>query len=516
MADGGVSGTATSQSTPAPTTEPTRQVTPVQGPGAGGAAGGGASVTPRVISNSVAVRAPGSVAAGGASARPSQLSNAATIRAARSTPAPSVLGPVADPGSIFMADAPMFRPTFEIVPGGLGAGAPRTQQKVFRGDTLIFKADLPSAVPANVWMEGQVVGDTPATSSIDGNLATWRVVVGKMGVPAGIGEPASLVDAKPMLQLAPPLIDAGRQFTRSYEFRVVADLSWLSGQATTAGAKLNSAFLTLWRVVDQAYLNYDEAYQLHKAAVENHGRRKQLQNDILLGILLAGVGGAVGGAVAERIKTPAIEYLKDLSAVGSDGKLGGAAIATSIGDISKYLVRLGTVQLPSSTGQHGPDTPSPTSSPGTSKAAGTTPERWKALKEMELKQAAITAVDLGLELKKKMDEAWAQGRTDLMDIDPVQLVQTNVNDMTATIEVSSTKDYAIGLWRTWIRTYGITAIPNWAGGKTRTDELRGFFAFSDSKLYDDIHEQVGDALDDEVGRLRQETAPDPLTELPGS
>jgi hypothetical protein len=431
----------------------------------------------------------------------------------RAPPSGPAAGPMATAPMFGTAETVRFRPEFEIVPGGLGANASRTQQKVFRGDTLIFRADVTNVPSARCTMTGKVVGESPATCSIAGGVATWRVVVGNMGVPGPVGQPASLIDATPTLALAPPMLEAGKEFARTYQFRVVADLSWLSGQCSTAGARLSSAFMGLASVAKQAYLNYEEAYQLHKTAVDNHGKRKQLEQDILLGILLAGVGGSIGGAVAERVKSPATEYLKAASAVGSDGKLGGAAIATSLGDISKYIVRLGGVHAPGSTGQHGPDTPSPTASAGTSKAAGTSPERWLALKEKELLDAAKTGVDSCNDLKKKMDEAWAEGRTDLMDVDPVQLVQKNVEDMTAAITISTPKDYAIGLWRTWIHAYGITAVPNFAGGRTRTDELAGHTAFTDSKLYDDIHKQIGDALDGEISQLRQELAPD-LTELP--
>ena len=144
------------------------------------------------------------------------------------------------------------------------------------------------------------------------------------------------------------------------------------------------------------------------------------------------------------------------------------------------------------------------------------PERWKALKEKECNDAAKDGLDICNDLKVKIDEAWAQGKTELMDLDPVQVVAPTVEALKGGVEVKSPKAYAIELWRTWLRTHGITARENWAGGKTRTDATAGRTAFTDSKLYDDIHDQVGDALDDEVARLRRETAPDPLTEMPGS
>lgn len=441
-------------------------------------------------------------------------------RAAPGRPGPTVSRQVPAPAPTMLSTTPAvtFHPTFEVIPGALGEGVARTQDKVFRGDTLVFRADLSNMPSASASMGGTVVGDTPAQCTVDRDVATFRVVVGSMGVPAGLGEPAALVAAVPQVTLGPPLAAAGQAFSQPFRFRVVADLAWLSDRCDLAGLQLNSAFLGLKGIASQAYLNYKAAYENHKTAVDEHGKRQQLQNDVLLGILLAGIGGSIGGAVAERVKTPATAYLAAASATGSDGKLGGAAIATSLGDISKYIVRLGGVRAPASSGggHQGSDTPSPTASPGTSKGAGMSPERWDAIKSMELGAAAKAGVDLCIELKSKMSSAWAEGRTDLADADPVQMVQQNVADMTAAVQLSDTHAYAVELWRTWIHTYGITAIPNMLGGKTRTDELRGTFAFTDSKLYDDIHAQVGDALDADIARLRSELAPDPLTEMPGS
>jgi hypothetical protein len=416
------------------------------------------------------------------------------------TAPPQNPGPVtAPPPQVGMAETATFEPTFEIIPGGLGAGKERTQQLVFRGDTLVFKAQTQNiGAGANLFMGGSIATDSTGPGTLDGDVATWRVVVGKMGVPGKPGEPAEQLEAKPYIELMPPLLNAGKRFEQSYKFRVVADLAWLSGQCSTAGANLNSAFLGVSSMINQAYLNYDEAYQLHKTAVDNNGKRKQLENDILLGILLAGVGGAIGGKLADVIK-------------GKEG----VAVATATGDIAKYMVRLGTAHAPSTTGQQGTDTPgNPAASPGTAKAAGVTPERWKAVKEKECIDAAKAGVDICNALKGKMDEAWARGDTQLMDIDPVQLVAPTVESLKGGVDVQSPRQYAIELWRTWLRTYGITAKENWAGGKTRTDETAGHTAFTDSKLFDDIHAQVGDALDDEVARLRQETYPDPLTERP--
>jgi hypothetical protein len=81
-------------------------------------------------------------------------------------------------------------------------------------------------------------------------------------------------------------------------------------------------------------------------------------------------------------------------------------------------------------------------------------------------------VDACNDLKAKMDEAWARGQTDLMDFDPVQIVEPTVQELAAGITVNSSQDYAIDLWRTWLQTYGITAKENWTGFKTRTDETR--------------------------------------------
>jgi hypothetical protein len=403
--------------------------------------------------------------------------------------------PDPSPGSTMQAS---FEPTFQIEPGGLGAGRERTQQTVFRGDTLVFTArlqDIPSAV--NQGVDGRVVGSTAPSCQVSGDTATWRVVVGNMGTPGRPGEPAEQVDATPWLELLPPLINAGRRFSHTYRFRVVADYAWLSGQCSTAGANLQSAFLGVSSLIDEAYLNYQAAYEKHRTAVDNHGRRKQLEHDVLVGILLAGIGGAAGGKVADLLKA---------------GQ--GVATATAVGDIVKYSIRLGGMRAPGRTGTQGSDTPNPTGSPGTAQAAGITPERWKALKEREMIDAAKAGVDACNELKQRMDEAWAQGRTELMDLDPVQVVQPTVDDLSADMIVKTEQEYAVELWRTWIDHYGITRRSNWAGGVTYTDELQGHTAFTDSKLFDDIHAQIGNELDSYVGQLRSERAPDPLTERP--
>ncbi len=406
---------------------------------------------------------------------------------------------MANPGPLALSteEAATFEPTFEIIPGGLAPGAERSQSRVYRGDTLVFKAHMENIPSAYLTMGGRVAGESTPKTELAPDSATWRVVVGAMGTPGKLGQPADDVDATPTIQLGPPLAHAGQTFQKTYQFHVLADMAWLSGQCATAGGKLNSAFLGLSSMVDQAYLNYDEAYQRHKAAVDNNGKRKQLESDVLTGILLAGIGGAAGGTVADLLK-------------GDQG----VAIATATGDITKYIIRLGGLHTPGGTGTQGSDTPDPASSAGSSKAAGMSPERWKGMKEKECIDAAKAGQDAANDLKKQIDEAWAQGKTELMDLDPVELVQPTVDSLSKMVEVKSTHDYAVELWRTWIRTYGITAKENWAGGKTRTDELAGHTAFTDSKLYDDIHDQIGNDLDAEIQALRAETAPDPLTELP--
>ena len=424
---------------------------------------------------------------------PVKSGSVARIVVQRQNPPPPAQGQAAQPPTI------VFDPTFEITPGGLAPGKERTQKQFFRGDRLTFKARVTNIVEADTWfgVTGRVASSASApTYTLSGDSVVISTTVGNMGqLKADLGQSPELVDAKPYAKLkAAPFTWIG---DRIFTFKVVGDMAWLSGQCTTAGTNLQSAFMGLSSLVDQAYLNYDEAYQLHKTAVDNNGKRQQLENDLLLGILLAGIGGGVGGKIADILKPEQ-----------------GAAVATAVGDVSKYMVRLVGVRTPGGTGQQGSDTPNPTVSPGTSKAAGVSPERWKAIKEKELKDAAKAGVDICAALKVKLDEAWAQGKTDMMDVDPVQVVEPTVQSLQNKVEVKTTREYSIELWRTWLRTYGITAKENWAGGKTRTDMTTGHTAFTDSKLFDDIHKQVGEALDDEVSRLRQETAPDPLTELP--
>ena len=397
--------------------------------------------------------------------------------AAGPAPGPAVPGPVgAGPG------AAVFRPQFDITPGNLAPGVARTQQLVFRGDTLTFRADGCDSGNQELSMEGRVVGEAGApTTRFEGNVGVFVVVVGNMGVPARPGEAPALVDAVTKVRTPAPATNSGT-VQQVYRFKVVADMQWLSDRATTAGLQGVAAYQGGLASIRTEYLKFKAAYDAHKQALTNRSKREQLTQDIVMGILFAAVGGAAGGATQQLIR-------------GSSSALATIAGATAGGDVVKYTLRLASGHgAPGGAGAGGnapPMEPNPAAGGGRG-AAGVEPEVWMAGRDVVFGEAGRNLTNRVIELKLALSEAWAAGRTERMDQDPIDIVAPHIADLRNLVPSPKTQiQYANDLWATWIRNHGYHIVGRANRAEARAGSAANVYNNTDGKLRDDIIAQCG-------------------------
>lgn len=359
-----------------------------------------------------------------------------------------------------------FQPQFDISPGRVAPGVVRTQQMVFVGDTLTFRASCPGVdhATSQLGVGGRVVGEgaTP-TTSWQGDTAVFQVVVGRMGIPGKPGEAPALVDAQPKIYgvLAAPNQGPTLE-TQTYSFKVVADFDYLSRQASAALGLGVAAYQGGIPPIKMEYVKFKAAYDMHKAALANAAKRQQLRDEIILNIMFAAFGGLAGGAAQQLIRGAA----SDVATIAS---------ATAAGDVAKYIVRLGAsgIGAPGGVGAGSQTSGKPSSAPpasgGGASGAGMNPEVWLAGCEARFSMAASALTTSIAQLQQAMNLAWAAGRTELLDTDPVDLVAPKIAELgTVVPEPQTQQQYATALWREWIANYGYTLTSHIQGKSEHT------------------------------------------------
>lgn len=106
---------------------------------------------------------------------------------------------------------------------------------------------------------------------------------------------------------------------------------WINATATALMAGIMRHYMQAQSKIDRAAQAYDEALAAHKKAVEAVDAKKQLVEDLLVGIFFAGLGGAVGGAVGGGMKSAVEEAFGKAAASG--------AIIDATKDIAKFTTR---------------------------------------------------------------------------------------------------------------------------------------------------------------------------------
>ncbi len=346
----------------------------------------------------------------------------------------------------------IFEPEFKITAGTLARGEPRNQRKVFLGDTLTFRArcenftpDTPKQVHAGV--AGRVA-DVGATPSIrwDGPVLEWTLQVGQMGLAGEVNKPAADVDVHPFVHVLVPVQGDAGKFQHSWRFKVIADLSWMTAQASAASGMGHAAYIELERRLAVAYKPYRAAYLAHHRAIAKRDADLQLKNSVLLSILLAGLGGGLGGAVQQAIRGRG-PMRDDLDTV---------ALATGVGDVIKYVGRLGAGVGGRAQGSpSGDDSAEPAAGRGSEKdGAGADPEDWMSSRRAHVLGLAKEMIDACTALTLAMAKAWKSGQTELLDRDPVEIIKPRVEALNRiAVQPRTQEEYASALWQTWIETY---------------------------------------------------------------
>ena len=330
-----------------------------------------------------------------------------------------------------------------ITPGGLATGKKRAQDVVFYGDKLTFKATVSEGgkpnTQASVGGTAAAQGAKPEVNGVDDTTVEMTIVVGQMGKPAKPGAPPEQLTASPHVTL---MTQSGVDISNEHTFslKVIGDLQWLADRATIAGEQGEAAYLGVIAPLKAAFGPYKTAFNDHKHVLEARDKRAKLVADIVLNVFFTAVAGGAGGALQAVIR-------------GQSREVSMAALSTAVGDVGKYIVRLGNQ------GEERPKTPLADQTKGGGSAGGGVgfdPDIWMAERESDIAKSGKALKDKCVALKLALSEAWAQGKTDLMDQDPVDIIAPYVADLknAGAPPVKDKPEFARGLWRNWLEQFG--------------------------------------------------------------
>jgi hypothetical protein len=357
----------------------------------------------------------------------------------------------------------------------IGARAPTTPRvgHMYVGDTLNIIATFPTSTrPQDTGLTFPSMGTAVGGHGFDGvtiTPATWtnphEAVISVTAITAGTRH-------LNVGMLAPGLeVDSAHDV----EIRVVEDPEYFKGRCGTAESTLNGLHAAGRKWFMDCFTNYQTGYQRHQAALDKQHEADKLTDDLILGVLLAGIGGAAGatigglvknsGVLKEALTTPQLEGLTDAAK-----------------DLTKYVVRLpanSTVRSKLMGSSHSaPGTPPPPSTSagnagvaqGSGVAAGVQPMQWMTHVDGKIGAERASAGVLLSGFQEAADEALAYpSGANNFDWDPVIAVLESAtidgNPVDQLGPIPSADNYEEAFWITWIQTYayGISVTASKAG-----------------------------------------------------
>jgi Domain of unknown function (DUF4157) len=207
--------------------------------------------------------------------------------------------------------------------------------------------------------------------------------------------------------------------------------------------------------------SYEKGFADHEAALEAQGQRDRLTNELILGVVFAGVGGAAGGATA-ALAGPMIKAI-------ITNATAQAAVTDAAKDLAKYLARL-PPQLAPSGGGAGSKTPAspPPATPtapqakqggGASGPAGVDPRQMGATAARALSEEKVAAHVALQAMFARARIAKDTGEPFLLDFDPLRVLEESctVNgtklSMLGTLAIPSALEYERAFWECWLSQY---------------------------------------------------------------
>jgi hypothetical protein len=362
-------------------------------------------------------------------------------REASVAPAPEASPPANAPAG--MAWSSRFRP------GGLSGprswGGMTGEHKLFKGDVLVVTAVGPSAGTNPALELEQKYGNRTTRVTVPGSVlggsVEWTIPLDNVGS-------YSLTFDMHGQTASPPHTEHVEVNTSFDDF--VASVSLANNLVEQ---KYTDAITHITRAADA----YRDAFHDQEEDLHEMRRQERIAGDVILGLIFAGAGGAVGGWVGDLLRNRT-------TGLGSTG----SAIVTDGGkDLAKYIVR----SIPRIAGDSGSmpitagdstDRASGIQDPtaggrGRESAAGVDPfaemtRLWRAM-EGEKKKLLQDIFDLGQAARKGHASA---GVTQFPE-EPVELVQQNQSLEMLTAEIPTDKrSYLRMLWHAWLRQYAWT------------------------------------------------------------
>ena len=258
-------------------------------------------------------------------------------------------------------------------------------------------------------------------------------------------------------------IPDAKQVSKEYPLKAETSLAFFLERCNAATDRHRALVATFDAYIHQGFLNYKAGYDAAEAAFKEYADRQKLTNEILLGILFAGLGGAAGGFAGGLVKQTAGQKLfgKMTNAVLKEAAIG--AITDAPKDIVKYTVRLGRkLGEGGSSGAPTPDDATPESGGGGGGGVpgSVDPLNWYATvqKAKSVEESRIaTTIQLW---KTKTIDAITRGSTETVDFDPINAVTeiTKMEGMNVTDlgTPPSAAEYEKNMWEAWVQKYAFT------------------------------------------------------------
>lgn len=401
-----------------------------------------ASVLARGIAN------PG--AAGPVGAEPGAADGLVVHRA----PAPGATQ--ADPNA-----APTGAPPFEvewtwvIKYGNMDPSKPRSETLIWAGDTLaVFaRVSLPNAKDLGLSVQaaaagiGGTFGDATMTKPtwVNDRTAMWEIsgtTPGHRSVGFSVAGPDGFANER----------------LHDIDLTVGADVRLFKDRCSSAESVLNAKHARAREWFMGCFLAYKEGYERQSAALERQAGADKLVGQILLGVLFAAAGGAVGGAVA---KMASVE--KAAGVLGKEiGPKAQSAFTDAAKDVGKFVARLPAAMAgPGSQGTPGGGASTDPTKAGVDQgeqaASAVDPMNWMATIDQRIagERAAMGATIA--DAHQRVDRLSVTQPNYLFDWDPVELVNDRATidgkPIDALGEVPTALQYERACWEVWLSHY---------------------------------------------------------------
>lgn len=239
-------------------------------------------------------------------------------------------------------------------------------------------------------------------------------------------------------------------------------LAYFKDRVAAAGPR----YLALISAYDSFFLdsfrNYKAAYESVDAVLQEVAERDKLTNDILMGVLFAGIGGAAGGALAGGLKNLIADKTSAIVGKTLQNAVAGA-LSDAPKDIAKYTARLGKLATGSGKAPHPDDATPMLDGPGAGAGGGVSldPLDWYAVVSSARATESAGMLEKISGWQTKVTQLIAQGATETIDWDPVNAVTDVTKIAGRTLDALgppiAKSTYQKSMWEAWLLAYGYRA-----------------------------------------------------------